>query len=76
MLRELGDEAARLRRMLGFPPEPGRPANAIDLFAMPELLSPAGEELRDDALAQIERDRERSEAQPSAQGRGAARGAP
>jgi hypothetical protein len=36
-----------------------RTANAADMFAMPEPLSPAGEALWDDAMVQIERDRKK-----------------
>ncbi len=57
VLREQANEAARLRHVLGFARAPGRAANAIDLFAMPEPLSAAGEALWDDAMAQIENDR-------------------
>jgi hypothetical protein len=60
VLREEAGEAAPLRQILGFAAEPGRVANAIDLFAMPEPLSPAGEALWDEAMAQIERDRKNS----------------
>ena len=60
VLREQAGEAARLRQILGFAPEPGGPASAVDLFAMPEPLSPSGEALWDDAMAQIERDRKDS----------------
>jgi nucleotidyltransferase/DNA polymerase involved in DNA repair len=56
-LRERAAEAARLRQTLGFAPEPGRAANALDLFAMPEPLSAAGEALWADAMAQIENSR-------------------
>jgi hypothetical protein len=57
VLREQAGEAERLRQFLGFPAKPGRTANAADLFAMPERLSPVGEALWDDAIARIERDR-------------------
>lgn len=57
VLRGQTDEAVRLRQILGFAPELGTVANAADLFAMPEALSPAGEVLWDDAMIQIERDR-------------------
>jgi len=60
VLREQAGEAARLRQVLGFAAELGGAASAIDLFAMPEPLSPAGEVLWDDAMAQIERDRKDS----------------
>jgi hypothetical protein len=56
-LREQAGEAARLRQILGFAPEPGRVANSVDLFAMPEPLSAAGEALWNDAMARIEDDR-------------------
>jgi hypothetical protein len=57
VLREQSSEAARLRQILGFPPEPGRAVDVIDFFAMPEPLSAAGEALWDDAMARIEKDR-------------------
>lgn len=56
-LREQAGDAARLRQILGFAAEPGRAANAAEVFAMPEPLSAAGEALWDDAMAQIEDDR-------------------
>ncbi len=57
VLREQAGEAARLRQVLGFARVPARAATAIDLFAMPEPLSAAGEALWDDAMVQIENDR-------------------
>ncbi len=60
VLREHSGEAMRLRQLLGFAAEPGRATSAADLFAMSEPLSPAGEALWDEAMAQIERDRKNS----------------
>ena len=57
VLRERAGEAARLRQFLGFPATPGRAANAADLFAMPEPLSPVADALWEDAIARIARDR-------------------
>lgn len=57
VLREQAGEATRLRQILGFAPEGGRAANAVELFAMAQKLSPAGEALWDAAMAQVERDR-------------------
>jgi hypothetical protein len=57
VLREQSGEAARLRQVLGFAREREGPANAVDLFAMPVALSPAGEALWNAAVEQIERDR-------------------
>ena len=56
-LREQGGEAARLRQILGFPAASAGVANAAELFAMTEPLSPEGEALWDAAMTQIERDR-------------------
>jgi len=60
VLREQAGEAARLRQILGFPPGGGGAENAVELFAMTEPLSPAGEALWQAAMAQIERDRKDS----------------
>lgn len=57
VLREQAEEAVRLRRHLGFEPEPGGALTALDIFAMPQPLSSKGEELWKDAMAQIERNR-------------------
>jgi hypothetical protein len=57
VLREQASEAVQLRRVLGFAPEAAGTANAVELFAMAQPLSPAGEALWDAAMAQIERDR-------------------
>lgn len=60
-LREQSGDAARLRQVLrqvlGFAREPGRPASALDVFAMTPPLSPAGEALWDEAMAQVRRGR-------------------
>lgn len=60
VLRERTAEATRLRQVLGFSPQPGGGASAVELFAMPELLSPDGEALWDTAMIQIERERKDS----------------
>ena len=60
VLREQTGEASRLRQVLGFPSERESAAGAVDLFAMPVALSPAGEALWNEAMAQIERDRKDS----------------
>ena len=57
VLREQAGEASRLRQVLGFARESGRAASALDLFAMTEPLSAAGEALWDDAIEKIQRDR-------------------
>jgi len=57
VLREQAGEAMRLRQILGFAPEAARAANAVELFAMAQPLSPAGEALWEAAMTRIERDR-------------------
>lgn len=57
ILRDREAEAAKLRAFLGFGAEPGRLSSALDIFAMQEELSPEGEALWNDAMAQIERER-------------------
>jgi hypothetical protein len=56
-LREQSAEAARLRQVLGFSRDAGRPASALDLFAMTTTLSAAGEALWDEAMGQVLRNR-------------------
>jgi len=60
VLREQTAEATRLRQLLGFSPQPGGGASAVDLFAMPEPSSPVDDALWDEAMAQIARDRKDS----------------
>lgn len=55
ILREQPTEATRLRQHLGFAPRHAQ--NALEIFAMPEPLSPEGEALWEEAMAQIERQR-------------------
>jgi hypothetical protein len=57
ILRDQATEAIRLRALLGFGPEPGGASSALDVFAMTEALSPEGEALWDEAMAQVERER-------------------
>jgi hypothetical protein len=57
ILRAQAEEATRLRAHLGFAPKVGRAPSALDLFAMKEPLSPTGEALWDQAMAQVERER-------------------
>jgi hypothetical protein len=57
VLRGQSSEAARLRQVLGFSPEGGRPPSALDLFAMTTALSTAGEALWDEAMGQVLRNR-------------------
>lgn len=57
VLRDPTEEAARLRRHLGFESERGRALTAIDIFAMPEPLSAEGERLWEQAMKQVARDR-------------------
>jgi len=49
ILRHPGDEAAQLRRQLGFDTEHRPAQTALDIFAMPESLSVAGERLWEQA---------------------------
>ena|SRR5882724_10268185 len=55
ILRDHPEEAMHLRRHLGLAPR--RAKSALDMFAMPEPLSPEGEALWEEAMAQIERER-------------------
>jgi len=55
ILRDHPEEATLLRRHLGLAPHSMQ--SALDVFAMSEPLSPEGEALWDEAMAQIERDR-------------------
>jgi hypothetical protein len=57
ILRNQAEEAMRLRAHLGFNAEPRQALAALDAFAMNEPLSPKGEALWEDAMAQVERDR-------------------
>lgn len=57
ILRHPTEEAAQLRRHLGFEPERGRARTALDIFAMPEPLSAGGERLWEQAMKQVARDR-------------------
>ena len=57
ILRDQAEDAARLRDHLGFEPRPGGVQSAFDIFAMTPSLSPEGEALWDEAMAQVERDR-------------------
>ena len=55
ILREQPKETTLLRQHLGLAPR--RPQSALDMFAMPEPLSPEGEALWEEAMAQVERER-------------------
>jgi len=57
ILRDQADDAKRLRFLLGFSPELRHAKTALDAFSMPGPLSPDGEALWDDAMAQVQRDR-------------------
>jgi hypothetical protein len=57
ILRNPTEDAAHLRRHLGFEAEPGRAMTALDIFAMPEPLSAEGEALWEEVMKQVERDR-------------------
>ena len=57
ILRGQAEAAMRLRVYLGFDPVLGRPPSALDIFAMDEPLSAAGEKLWDRAMARVERER-------------------
>jgi hypothetical protein len=57
VLRRPGEEAAQLRHHLGFESERGRARTALEIFAMPEPLSPDGERLWKQAMKQVARDR-------------------
>src|SRR5262245_23567419 len=56
ILRDRRPEAAKLRTLLGFDIQPGQPSSVLDIFAMTESLSPEGEALCNEAIAQIERE--------------------
>ena len=66
ILRNPTTDAAHLRRHLGFETASGQALTALDIFAMPETLSAAGEKLWGKAMKQIEQDRKRSSAQSPA----------
>ena len=53
VLRGQSSEAARLREVLGFSREAGRPASALDLFAMSTPVSTSGEALWREAMGQV-----------------------
>jgi hypothetical protein len=58
ILRERPEEAAELRRHLGFKTKAGSPGmSALNIFAMPEPLSPEGEALWEEAMRQVAKDR-------------------
>jgi hypothetical protein len=57
VLRDRAAGATRLRRHLGFEPQPGRVRSAADIFAMAEPLTPEAEQLWDKAMAKIARER-------------------
>jgi hypothetical protein len=57
ILRNPTTDAAHLRRHLGFEAASGQALTALDIFAMPESLSAAGEKLWGTAMKRIERDR-------------------
>jgi len=57
ILRDQKPEAAKLRTLLGFGPKPGQASSALDIFAMADPLTPEGEALWEDAMAQVARER-------------------
>jgi hypothetical protein len=57
VLRQPSEEAAQLRRHLGFESQLGPAHTALDIFAMAEPLSAEGEELWEQAMKQVGRDR-------------------
>jgi hypothetical protein len=57
ILRTRAQDAAKLRRHLGFEPEQKRVRNAADIFSMAEPLTAKGETLWDQAMAKVEHDR-------------------
>jgi hypothetical protein len=57
ILRQPSEEAAQLRHHLGFESERSQARTALDIFAMPEALSAAGERLWEQAMKQVARDR-------------------
>jgi hypothetical protein len=58
VLRRPSEEAAQLRRQLGFAVDRREARTALDVFAMPEPLSAEGERLWEQAMKQVARDRE------------------
>jgi hypothetical protein len=56
LLRDQADEAARLRRHLGFEDD-ANARNALDIFAMPEPARADAEAIWEDAMAKVRRDR-------------------
>jgi hypothetical protein len=57
ILRSQGAQATMLQTLLGFGAKPKSISSALDIFATAESLSPEGETLWNDVMAQIERDR-------------------
>jgi hypothetical protein len=57
VLRRSTEEAAQLRRHLGFESARRQARTALDIFAMPEPLSAEGDRLWDRAMKQVARDR-------------------
>jgi hypothetical protein len=57
ILHGQAEEAMRLRAHLGFNAESRHALTALDAFAMKEPLSPQGEALWEDAMAQVGHDR-------------------
>ena len=57
ILRSQPQEAMRLRAHLGFTAEPRGSLSALEAFAMKEPLSPQGEALWNEVMAQIEQER-------------------
>lgn len=56
LLRDQAEDAARLRRHLGFE-DSANTQSALDIFAMPESLPADAEALWEDAMLQVRRDR-------------------
>src|SRR5262245_25676891 len=57
ILRDQSREAALLREHVGLGRSTSPTMSALDVFAMPEALSPEGEALWDEAMTQVERER-------------------
>jgi hypothetical protein len=57
VLRHPTEEAAQLRRQLGFDTDRRQARTALDIFAMPEPLSAEGERLWEQTMKQVARDR-------------------
>jgi hypothetical protein len=57
ILRDQPREATLLREHVGLSPSTSPAMSALDVFAMTEPLSPEGEALWDEAMAQVERER-------------------